>query len=258
MHRAVSADGSRVARSELTAGTITPDWDPRAEHVLRDQRAAYDDLRERCPVAYSEFMRWSVFRHADVLRILGDHETFSYVVSRHLSVPNGMAPPEHTAYRQIVERYFHPERLGRLEPACRRVAAELLRGRTSVEVVADLALPFTALVQCAFLDAPPALAQPLVRWARQNHAATLNQDRAAQATIAQEFEDLIGELCDRRADSDTAATDVISSLMREEVFGRPLTRQEIASILRNWTVGEIGTISASIGIVVEFLAAHGE
>lgn len=234
---------------------ITPDWDPRSEDVRRDQRAAYDGLRARCPVAYSDFMGWSVFRHADGLRVLHDHETFSNVVSRHLSVPNGMDPPEHTAFRPIIERYFQPERLRPLEPACRAIIAELLSPRPSIELVAEVALPFTARVQCAFLDAPADLAQPLVRWAQQNHAATLAQDRAAQATIAQEFEDLIDALCDRRADL-AAGTDVISSLMREEVCGRPLTRREIASILRNWTVGEIGTISASISIIVEFLATH--
>jgi hypothetical protein len=27
------------------------DWDPRSEDVLRDQRAAYDAMRERCPGA---------------------------------------------------------------------------------------------------------------------------------------------------------------------------------------------------------------
>lgn len=28
-----------------------PDWDPRSETVQRDQWAAYDELRARCPVA---------------------------------------------------------------------------------------------------------------------------------------------------------------------------------------------------------------
>ena len=70
---------------------------------MRDQRAAYDELRQRCPVAHSELMHWSLFRHADVKRVLSDHETFSNAVSQHLSVPNGMDPPEHTEYRRILE-----------------------------------------------------------------------------------------------------------------------------------------------------------
>jgi hypothetical protein len=32
------------------------DWNPKAADVLRDQRAAYDAMRERCPVAYSELL----------------------------------------------------------------------------------------------------------------------------------------------------------------------------------------------------------
>ena len=83
---------------------VKSDWDPRSEAVLRDSRAAYDEMRERCPVASSEFMQWSLFRHEDMTRVLHDHETFSNAVSQHLTVPNGMDPPEHTAYRRIVER----------------------------------------------------------------------------------------------------------------------------------------------------------
>lgn len=82
------------------------DWLPLSAQVQDDQEAAYDAMRERCPVAYSDALGWSVFRHRDVIRIFRDHETFSSEVSRHRSVPNGMDPPGHTKYRRIVERYF--------------------------------------------------------------------------------------------------------------------------------------------------------
>ena len=84
---------------------LQPDWDPKSDVVLRDQLAAYDEMRERCPVAYSDFLGWSLFRHEDVVRVLNDHETFSNAVSRHLSVPDGMDPPEHTEYRRIVDLF---------------------------------------------------------------------------------------------------------------------------------------------------------
>jgi len=47
---------------------LEPDWDPRAEKVLRDPSAAYDEMRERCPVAYSDYLQWSLFRHEDITR----------------------------------------------------------------------------------------------------------------------------------------------------------------------------------------------
>jgi cytochrome P450 len=76
------------------------DWDPRSEPVQKNQIAAYDQMRARCPVAHSAYGNWTVFRHEDAVRILDDHETFSNVVSAHLSVPSGMDPPEHTPFRR--------------------------------------------------------------------------------------------------------------------------------------------------------------
>jgi hypothetical protein len=46
--------------------TVNDDWDPRESSVQEDQQRAYDDIRERCPVAHSKFMGWSLFRHQDV------------------------------------------------------------------------------------------------------------------------------------------------------------------------------------------------
>ena len=130
----------------------TPDWDPLSEAVLRDQIAAYDAMREECPVAYSDLFGWSLFRHEDVLRVLNDPGTFSNVVSSRRAVPNGMDPPEHTEYRRIVESYFQPERMAAFEPECRAIAVELvesLLGR-DVELLGDLAHPFAVRVQCGF------------------------------------------------------------------------------------------------------------
>jgi cytochrome P450 len=45
------------------------------------------------------------------MRALLDHETFSNAVSQHLTVPNGMDPPEHTEYRKLIEPYFSEQRM---------------------------------------------------------------------------------------------------------------------------------------------------
>lgn len=240
----------------------TPDWDPKSEEVRHDQRAAYDAMRRRCPVAYSEFLGWSLFRHEDVMRALLDHETFSNAVSRHLSVPNGMDAPEHTPYRRIIEPYFASEKMTAFEPLCRNIVVKLvsdLPARKEVEFIADVALPFAAQVQCAFLNWPPELASRLAAWTRKNHAATLAQDREALSEIAREFEELIDGLLETRLrDGANPANDLTAALMNEKVWGRPLSNEEVSSILRNWTVGEIGTISASAGILAQYLAAHPE
>lgn len=236
------------------------DWNPRAPEVQSDQRAAYDTMRETCPVAFSDYMQWSFFRHADVLRAVTDHDTFSNAVSDRLVVPNGMDPPEHSAWRPIVERYFTPIRVDSFEPVCRGIAAELISGLAGpVELMEALAHPFAVRAQCAFLGWPEALAEPLRQWVARNHEATLARDHAAMVRIAGEFQALIRDtIAARLAAGATPETDVAVALTRETVHGRPLNDEEITSILRNWTVGEIGTIAASVGILAGHLARHAE
>lgn len=235
-----------------------PDWDPTSPEVQRDQRAAYDEMRRRCPVAYSDFLGWSLFRYEDVMRVLLDHETFSNAVSRHLSVPNGMDPPEHTPYRRIIERYFATDRLTAFEPICRDIAASLVDDaslRGEVEFMDVVALPFAARAQCAFLGWPTELQEPLIRWVHTNHEATLRRDRKMMSEIALAFEAIIDDLLEMRIQADTdPEVDLTASMMHERVWGRTLSNEEIASILRNWTVGEIGTIAAAVGILAHHLA----
>lgn len=238
------------------------DWDPREDAVQRDQLAAYDAMRERCPVAYSEVLGWSLFRHADVVRVLLDPQSFSSVVSSHRAVPSGMDPPEHTEYRRVVDRYFQRDSMEAFEPACREIAANLvqmLRGRDEVELTSEFAAPFAVHVQCAFLGWPAHMHEPLHHWMLKNHGATFLQDRAAMAEIAREFEGYVDELLQsRRLAGAYASEDITTRLMRDEAFDRPLEDEEIVSILRNWTAGEVGTISAAVGILAHFLAERPE
>jgi cytochrome P450 len=239
-----------------------PDWDPRSQAVLEDQIAAYDRMRGRCPVAYSDYLRWSVFRHADVMRVLSDHETFSNGVSSHLSVPNGMDPPDHTAYRKIIEPYFGPQRMQAFEPVCRRIAVDLasrLPAEGEIELMGDFAQNFALQVQRAFMGWPDSLHEPLRQWVLKNQAATLGGHRAATMAVALEFDTYIRELLNaRRAAGDAAPDDVTTSLIEERVGDRFLNDEEIVSIVRNWTVGELGTISASVGILAHYLAEQPE
>lgn len=234
------------------------DWDPRAPEVLADQLRAYDAMRGRCPVAHSDHLGWTLFRHADVVAAARDHATFSNVVSARVSVPNGMDPPEHTPHRRINERYFTPERMARLEPRCRAIAARLVadlpRGGPT-EVMDPLARAFALRVQSAFMGWPEELEGPLREWTLRNHRASLTRDPDALAAVALEFDTHIrGQIEARRRDRSAEPGDVTAELLAERVDGRPLTDAELVSLVRNWTVGELSTIAASVGILVHALA----
>ncbi len=243
-------------------GGRKPDWDPKSEEVLKDQVAAFDKMREHCPIAYSELMQWSVFRYEDVLRIINDNEKFSNAVSQHLTVPSGMDPPEHTEYRRIIDPYFTPKRMNNFEPICRKIVIDQVHHVLELgelELMAEFARPFAVNAQCAFLGWPQRLQKTLANWTDRNYAATLAQDRQAMSYIAREFEAIIDEMRDSRIElKGNSEDDITTSLMNEKVWGRPLNNEELSSILRIWTVGEIGSIASSVGILIHYLAEHNE
>lgn len=243
----------------MTSRQAIPEWDPRAPDVLADQVAAYDGLRRRCPVAHSDYLHASLFRHADALRVLGDAETFSNVVSTHLSVPNGMDPPRHATYRRLIDPYFSAQALAAFEPACRRIARDRvarLPAQGEVEWMDAFARDCALQLLCAFMGWPAALHAPLREWVRKNHAATLAQDRAALADIAFEFDGHIRVQIALRKASGLSGDDVTTRLLKERIDGEPLPDAEIVSIVRNWTVGEVSTMAASFGILAQALASH--
>lgn len=230
--------------------------------MLDNQIAAFDHLRRECPVAMGAHGYATLLRHDDVLRVLHDPATFSSAVSRYPSVPNGMDPPEHGVFRAIMDPYFSPSAMAAFEPTCRQIAARLV-GRLpaggAVDLVTGFAELFALQVQCAFMGWPEDLHQPLHQWTRKNHAAIRAHDEAAMSAVAFEFDGTIRKLLDRRRhDGAAAPDDVTTHLMRERVHGRPLATEEIVSIIRNWTVGELATIAASVSIVAYYLAEHAE
>ena len=50
--------------------------------------------------------------------------------------------------------------------------------------------------------------------------------------------------------------DPTARLLGDCIAGRPLSDEEIVSIIRNWTVAELSTIAASAGVVAAHLARH--
>lgn len=236
------------------------DWDPLSDDMQCDQRKVYDLMRAHCPVAYSEVHQWSLFRHEDVMHALSHHVTFSSSVSRYPAVPNGMDPPEHAVYRNLVNAYFQEDHLKRFEPQCYQIVGEIIAGLepdVQFDFVGSVALPFAAASQCRFMGWSPDAQNTLVAWSLRNHQAVREGDRVQIASLAKEFEQFVTTMIhySERPDAQTQLS-VTARLLKERVFGKRLTHRQIASIVRNWTVGEVGTLSASVGILVEYLARH--
>lgn len=221
-----------------------------------DQRSTYDRLRDRCPVAHEDD-RWLVLGHAEVVAVATDPATFSSRVTSRRAIPNSLDGAEHTAYRRVVDRYLTNELVANEEPQCRAHAAAIIdalpRGVT-VKTVAGIGIPYAVRSQSTWLGWPPDLEDQLIGWIRDNHAATRSGCRDRKRDVAEQFDQIVRSLLDERRGR--PASDITGELLADSVDGRPLTDEEIVSILRNWTAGDLGSLATSVGVIVHFLAAH--
>ena len=239
-------------------GNPIPEWEPLSEASLVDQRGTYDQQRATCPVARSP-RGVTIFRHADVVAAAADPATFSSTVSARRAVPNSLDPPEHTAFRAIIDPFFSPERMRALEPRVRAVAAEIIHALpkgVTVDAVTGIGYPFAVRAQAEWLGWQGIEAR-LLRWMGENHVATRSADRSRTAAAAAAFDELVAAQVQRRRQLGSAAPqDPTTELLDVVVEGRPLADADIVSILRNWTAGDLGSMAAALGVVVHFVATH--
>ena len=217
-------------------------------------------MRSACPVARSP-RGVTLFRHADVVAAAHDPVTFSSAVSAHRNVPNTLDPPEHRAFRAIIDPFFAPERMRALEPRLRKIAHEIMSSlprAITVDAVTAIGYPFAVRAQADWLGWQ-GIEEELLTWMGENHAATRSKDRSRTAAVAASFDEIVSaQVQSRRQSGSAAPEDPTAELLRVVVNGRPLTDADIVSILRNWTAGDLGSMAAAIGVAVHFLATHRE
>ena len=256
LRRAVNVDENRPDSAHEGAPPRRPG--PRPEDPLE----VWDAERRRAPVTRNTLpsgtVEWFVLGHPEALAVLLDPATFSSRVSRHLAVPSGMDPPEHSRFRKIVERYFDAAALAAFAPRCREIVARAIDDALRIgriDALSALGEVCAVRLQCAYLGWSDVLRDELVAWQAANEAAVRERDTAASTELAGAFTRRVESLLDeRRRLGDAAPDDPTTRLLAERLDGRPLPDDVIVSMVRNWTVGELGSITASIGILAHALA----
>ena len=238
-----------------------------------EPRSATDDLRAESPLARTPDGTWVVLGHEEALAVVEDAERFSSAVSRFLQVPGGLDGAEHAALRAATDPFFGPAEMDRLAPVLRGVAAglveELLDGvderGTEIDAVAALGAVFAVRAQTTWLGWPAELEPELLQWMSENHEASRSGDLSRTREVAERFDEIIRSLlAPRIAAGQDAPADPTTALLRlrlplpdPDVPGseeRSLREEEIVSILRNWTGGDLGSIALCTGVLLHALA----
>lgn len=201
--------------------------------------------------------RLVVGSHADVVAIARDPDTFSNATSRFLQIPNGLDGAEHAKFRRLLDPFLSPDALAWLVPHLERTAVAVLAdcGHDRFDAVTDLGARFAVRAQSIWLGWSPDHEDDLLAWVAEHRAATRSGSLDRTAASAGWFDRFIRDvLAGHRANPSDSVTSQLLQVRRAD--GSPLRDEELVSILRNWTGGDLSSLALCIGVIAHFLATH--
>lgn len=124
------------------------------------------DLAAKGPVLYSPAYggHWVITGYDEIHQVLTDHESFSSYPNNLVTpadfgkfIPLELDPPDHTAYRQVLQPLFSPQRMKKLSDSIRNVVDDLIDGfgpKGEAEFISEFAHELPARIFLALMDWP--------------------------------------------------------------------------------------------------------
>ncbi|MDB5583879.1 MAG: cytochrome [Bradyrhizobium sp.] len=207
---------------------------------------------------------WVATRHDDIKEIQTNHERFSHKyftlpvdpASTFDPLPLSKDPPEHGPYRRIIMPTFMPKMVDRAEIIVRQVAVDLINDlapKGECDFIEEFArkLPiavFMTIVDLPFEDRLILLphAEVVVR------SGDMQKRREANEFMGQYLQKWV------EARRENPGDDLISTVVHANVGDRPITSDEIFSLLILILFGGLDTVASMMGFICRFLATHPE
>ena len=211
---------------------------------------------------------WIATSGAWIRDIYRDPEHFSSEVifipkeagGKYQMIPTRMDPPEHTPFREVLNKGLGLRSIKRIEDAVRQVAIELIdtiRPKGRCDFSAEYAQIFPIRVFMAMADLPMEDAPLLKHFASQ----MTRPDGATPAEMAESldkankgFFDYLSPVIDvRRADP---GEDVISVMVNSEVNGRAMTKDEALGLISLLLLAGLDTVVNFLSFFMIFLGRN--
>jgi cytochrome P450 len=249
-------------------------YDMYDREIYESPYETFTRLRNEAPLYFNEkYGFYAVSRHDDLLRVLGDRETFISgkggvfnIINQGIEMPPGLFifedPPQHTMHRGIVSRLFTPRAVSGLEGQIRQLCVEIvddLVGRDSFDFVRDFSLQLPVQVIGMLVGVPRADQPSLLETFQKNmHEGTADPEQQLMEGIldaAKWFNDYL----DWREKN--PSDDVMTQLMKFEFVDdtgatRTLRRDEIVTYLTLITSAGSDTTATAISWAGSLLSDH--
>ncbi len=236
-----------------------------------DPDEAYRWLREQCPVGRSDMDASPaiyISRYEDVLWALRHPEIFSSgmdavaIGQEQPLIPLQIDPPAHTGYRRLLNPEFTPKKIAALEADVRVLVNRLIDGfvdHGSCNFHEEFATPLPSTIFLRLAGLPQADLPMFLRWrdntvrpdvARDDFEGAARIREATGREISAYFERAIDE---SRRDPGEG---LLGQLVRADMNGRKLTREELLGILHLLLLGGLDTVTATLDCMIAYLARH--
>ncbi|MEV7510212.1 cytochrome P450, cyclodipeptide synthase-associated [Streptomyces sp. NPDC091201] len=241
-----------------------------SEEFEADPYRHFARLREHDPVHHEPSIdSWFLSRHADVRRVLTDHDTFSTATLQERAEPvmrgrvlAQMTGAEHTAKRKIVIRGFTGRALQDQVRAIRSNAAELLApflplGR--IDLVNDFGRPFAVHVTLDVLGLDKRDWRRIAAWhhgiAEFITSITLTPERRRHCLdCAEQLEAyLLPVIEERRRDP---GEDLVSRLCAAEFDGVAMSDRDVTALILNVLVAAAEPADKTLALLFKHLIDH--
>jgi cytochrome P450 len=247
----------------------TSDWDPRGPETFDSSHPAYTEMRDRCPVAWSDAFGgfWSVWKYDDIVRVTEDAEGFITSVQNTVpGIPRAeqrpplhIDPPEHRLYRDPLNQVFRKSVASRLQPAFRRHAGELIDKMLEQgggDFSREFALPYAAGCFAAMLDLPLELMLRTREIGVRYSFAIQDMDREGIRAASEELYVVAGEIFEQvKAEGRDPEVDMVASLLaKTRDPDESITERSVVSTIRQIIVAATGAPHAVLGSCAVHLA----
>lgn len=244
-----------------------PDWrdyDHLEVAAMEDPASLFHQLRAQCPVGRSEKYGgyYILTRHADCTAAARDPRLssmpekgpgpgFPYRLSESMRQPMIMDDGKrHLEFRMQIQRIFSPKFARSLEPEIRRICDVLIDQfiETGEGDLADqFSIEVPAMLISELLDLPMQRRREFQGWAA-DLVATNNPESIAKMV------DFTGELYDLRTAN--PGNDVLSEILRFEIDGKPITREDWRGLVMLVILGGLDTTANAGGYIFHMIGSQ--
>jgi cytochrome P450 len=225
-----------------------------------DLHAVWRALQDGPDIVWSPYNggHWLPTRFEDVDFFQRNHDPFSM---REVTMPAGARPmrllpleadpPEHLGFRMIINPFFTPRKMADLEPFVRELAARLIAGfrdRGDCEFMSEFALHLPIAIFMQLTHLPMEDRAKLLEYTAMATRGGEGAGAEAQRLMMAYLSPIVAE---RRANP---GDDLLSAIIHAKVGGKPISDQDMFSVLLVVLFGGLDTVASSMGFIAEFLA----